>query len=450
MSRLWDRGVELDESIARLTVGRDPQLDLSLVEFDALGSAAHATMLTRIGVLDATDLERLLTELRAIASEGRDRTFRILTAEEDGHTAIENRLTARLGDAGKRIHTGRSRNDQVIAALRLWGRQALLSLASELVATVESLERLADEHRETSVPGYSHTRQAMPSTLGHLLAAWADGLLDLLPWLATAFKHVNRSPLGSASGFGVGLDLDRGLVSELLGFTVVQRNTLAVQNDRGRSEALVLGVAGTFLTDLGRLASDLIFYSADEVGFIRLAPETTTGSSIMPQTRNPDVLEIVRASAARLRGLRSEVESVYGTLGAGYHRDLQLTKGPFLEGMTLAVDCAVALRAVLETMAVDRERCRAAVLATTAATDAVYRRVAEGEPFRDAYRSVLEAPESAYPDDPAESWRARRHEGAPGDFDFDDLARRRQAGRDWVAERRAAIDGVWSWFEGGG
>jgi len=444
MTRLWDKGEPLDDRIARLTVGRDPELDLRLVPYDALASAAHAEMLSSIGVLTEEERNQLVDALREIA---RDEEFAISVDDEDCHTAIENRLTEELGDAGKRIHTGRSRNDQVIAALRLWGREAVASLTDALLSVIDELDRLSVEHAEVSVPGYTHTRQAMPSTLGHLFAAHAESLSDQLPWLDTAYNHLNRSPLGSASGFGVALPLDRQQVSDRLGFDRVQVNSIAVQNDRGRTEALTLGVAASIATDLGRLAGDLIWYSTEELGYVELATETTTGSSIMPQKRNPDVLEVARAAAGRCRSLRSEVENVYGSLTSGYHRDLQLTKGPFLEGLVLATDVCAAVQVVLQTLTVDPKRCHDAVESATAATDAVYQRVAAGTPFRQAYREIGEDPAAAYEGDPAESWRLRTHLGAPGDTDRGGTEIRLAEARQRLTEVRKQLDAVWETFE---
>ena len=416
MSRLWNRGNAIDEAVLRLTVDRDPELDLEILPWDCLASTAHATMLASIGILDADELEAIRTELEAIREEALAGRFTIRADDEDGHTAIENRLTERLGEAGRKIHAGRSRNDQVLAALRLWGRQVVVEQVAGVLAVVESLIGLAEEHAETTVPGYTHTRQAMPTTLGHHFAAWAENLLDDLAWLWTAFGHLNRSPLGSASGFGVGLPLDRQMVSDLLGFERPQENTLAVQNDRGKSEYLALGAAAATATDLARLAADLIRYSSEELSFVRLSTEVTTGSSIMPQKRNPDVLELVRAGAARTRSRQAEVGAIYGGLSAGYHRDLQLTKEPFLAGMRSLVDMLTAMGHVLDSLEVDAERCREALEPSTGATDVVIERVREGAPFRDAYREAAAASEETSADDGrAEAWRARTHLGAPGD-----------------------------------
>jgi len=443
LSRLWDKGEALDAAVARLTVGRDPELDLRLVPYDALASAAHGKMLVRIGILTDEEAADLLDELKGIAEDAAAGRFAIDPADEDGHTAIENRLTSRLGDAGRKIHTGRSRNDQVIAALRLWGRAALLDFTEQLLAVVAVLSDLASEHAATSVPGYTHGRQAMTTTLGHYFAAFAESLLDHLPWIDAAWKHLDRSPLGSASGYGVALPLDREYVAELLGFDRVQSNTLAVQNDRGRTEAMVLGVVAAAVTDLGRLARDLISYSSEEMGFVRLAVETTTGSSIMPQKRNPDPLEIVRAAAVRCRHLVAQIGDTYGGVGAGYHRDLQLTKEPFLEGMILATDCCTAMASVLAALEVDVERCRAAIEPAAAATDAVYREVRAGTPFREAYRKIGRDPQGAYRGEPAASWRERTHRGAPGDPNGGGTDPRHAAGLAWHDERREKLAAAW-------
>jgi argininosuccinate lyase len=444
MSRLWDRGSALDQRIERFTVGRDPELDLRLVAYDALASAAHATMLRSIGVLEEEELSGLLGELRRIAEEARAGSFVIEPEEEDGHTSIENRLTERLGDAGRRIHTGRSRNDQVIAALRLWAREAVVEQTAVLLELVRALLELADELRETSVPGYTHTRQAMPSTLGFLFAAHASNLLDDVPWLQTAFRHADRSPLGSASGYGVALPLDRRLVADLLAFSSVQANTLAVQNDRGKTEMLVLGAGLAAILDLGRLATDLIWFSSDELRFLRLDDAVTTGSSIMPQKRNPDVLELIRATAARVRSRHAEIAAVYGPLSAGYHRDLQLTKEPFLEAMQAVSDGLAVMHPVLTSLTVDRDRCREAMARSIGATDAVYERVAAGEPFRSAYKEVARDPEAAVPEDPSDSWRQRAHEGAPGALDLEPLRSLEAQAAAWLEERDRQIRRPWS------
>ena len=444
MTKLWDRGVGLDARVESFTVGRDPELDRRLLPYDALASAAHAKMLGSIGILESADVEALLGELSAIARESRAGTFTISTADEDGHTAIENRLTDRLGDVGRRIHTGRSRNDQVIAALRLWGREAVLTQVEGALTVARRLEELAEEHRETALPGYTHTRQAMPSTLGFLFAAHSESLVDGTAWLVTAFRHLDRCPLGSASGYGVALPLDRAMVSELLGFERLQINALAVQNDRGKTEALALAAAGGVATDLARLAADLILFSSEELGFVSLSENVTTGSSIMPQKRNPDALELVRAGSARLRARQLQASEILGGLTSGYHRDLQLTKEPFLEGMEELTAMLATLLPVLDGLEVDRERSRAAIERATAATDALYGRVAEGEPFRTAYKAVAADPGAAVAGEPAESWRDRSYLGTPAQLGLTELGARRGRVDEWARATAERLARVWS------
>jgi argininosuccinate lyase len=444
-TKLWAKGEhQLDLVVERFTVGRDPELDQRLVLFDVLGSAGHARMLHRIGILKESELIDLLHELAIIAQDVKAGRFIIKMSDEDCHTAIENRLTAALGETGMRIHTGRSRNDQVIAAIRLYGREAVIILASRIMDVVEDLIKLAEEHHEVPMPGYTHTRQAMPSTMGLFFAAHAEALLDSQMWLETAYRHLNRCPLGSGSGYGVSLPLDRQFVSDLLGFERVQLNTLAVQNDRGKSEFLVLGAALGPGLDLGRLASDLIWFSSDEFGFIRLAKEITTGSSIMPQKRNPDVLELIRASAGRLKSKQAEIASIFSALTSGYHRDLQLTKEPFLEGLHCCMDMFQAIRPVLANLEVDPDRCYQALTRAIGATDVVYQRVAAGEPFRSAYRAVAEDPEGAVTEDPASLWRNRVHLGAPGALDLGPSRRALAQARHWINLKEEQIKRVWS------
>ena len=443
MTRLWDRGTALDRAVERFTVGRDPDLDQQLLPYDALASAAHATMLARIGVIETTDLEQLLRELSSIVEEARAGSFRIQPGDEDSHTAIENRLTERLGDTGRRVHTGRSRNDQVLGMLRLYLREALLMQCRGVNDIVARLLELAEQHAETPLAGYTHTRQAMPSTVGFLFAAQAECLLDNLPWLQSAFSHADRSPLGSASGYGVALPLDRQLVADLLAFSRVQVNTLAVQNDRGKTEYLVLGVVAATISDLSRLAGDLIWFSSDELGFVRLSPEVTTGSSIMPQKRNPDVLELIRATAARIRSRQAEVGAVYGSLSSGYHRDLQLTKEPLVYALEEGQLALEGMLATLHALSIDEARCRAALVPSIAATDAVYERVAKGEAFRRAYKAVAQDPEAAVSGKPDECWRKRTHLGAPGALELQASKRRLEQSTSWLSDQLHRIQRAW-------
>ncbi|MCB1054788.1 MAG: argininosuccinate lyase [Acidobacteria bacterium] len=449
MSRLWDRGQSVDERIVAFTVGRDPELDRRLVACDALASAAHATMLESIGVLGEDELSGLLRELAAAARDAREGRFEITVEDEDGHTALENRLTRRLGDAGRRIHTGRSRNDQVIAAVRVWTREILVDQLEALLTLVGRLLDLAEEHRETSLPGYTHTRQAMPSTLGFLFAAYAENLLDDVPWLETAFRHADRSPLGSASGYGVALPLDRPLVQRLLGFAALQHNTLAVQNDRGKTEYLVLGAALAPAVDLGRLASDLIFFSTEELGCIKLDERVTTGSSIMPQKRNPDVLELTRANSAVLHSCLERVLLVAAKLPSSYHRDYQLTKAPLLQGLRLVRSMSRVMELTVSGLSVDAERARAGVLPEAYATHRALELVRQGVAFREAYRAVGQGggADTALETDPRALYAV---EGSAGRLELERARERVAALRGRSEEARGALMARLTALESGG
>lgn len=420
--RLWDAdGISLDQSVLAFTVGDDPQLDRELLPFDCLASAAHARMLCEIGILGIEELETLsgaLAEARRDALAGR---FEILPEHEDGHTALELFLVSRAGEAGRKIHTARSRNDQVIAALRLLIRERLLSLAAQTEEIVTLLLARSEEERSTPLPGYTHTRQAMPSTVGQLFASVAEGLVADLELFQGPLGLAHRSALGSASGYGVPLPLRRERTAELLGLERTDINTLYVQNTRGRLEAAVLSVLHQMSLTLGRFASDLIWFSSEAFGFVSLPDELTTGSSIMPQKRNPDLLELVRAVPASMLGRYSEVTATLHGLPAGYHRDLQRTKAPLLAGLRESRALLGVMREAIHGVQVDRERCAAALRDEIFATEQVYALVRSGTPFRDAYRQVKSdssafrassAPEA--PSTDPDFLASRTHLGAPG------------------------------------
>ncbi|MCA9726577.1 MAG: argininosuccinate lyase [Candidatus Eisenbacteria bacterium] len=390
--RLWDAdGVDPDESLLAFTVGDDPVWDLQLLPFDCLASAAHARMLCEIGVIAPAELEPVLAALREARAESLAGRFRILPEHEDGHTALELFLVERAGEAGRRIHTGRSRNDQVIAALRLLVRERLVGLAARVADLAESLLTRSAEERTTPLPGYTHTRQAMPSTVGQLLAGVAEGLVHDLELFPGPLHWAHRSALGSGSGYGVPLPLDRERVAELLGLDDVDVNTVQVQNTRGKLEAATLGVLHQVSLTLGRFAADLVWFSSEAFGYFRLPVRLTTGSSIMPQKRNPDLFELARAVPASMLGRYVEVTATLHGLPAGYHRDLQRTKPPVLAGLREARALVEVMTTAVAGLEVDRAACAAALRDEIFATDRVYDLVRQGIPFRDAYRRVKEA-----------------------------------------------------------
>ncbi len=331
MTRLWDKGGDLDLLVHRFTVGDDPRLDLRLIHFDCLGSAAHVRVLQRAELLSHDEADRLVAELGridALAGEGK---FAIPDELEDGHTAIEAHLTAALGELGEKIHAGRSRNDQVATAVRLFMRHHALQWTEAIAEVIAALAERIRRDGDVPMPGYTHMQPAMPSSVGLWLHAFAEALLEQLRAAGHLLAQLDCCPLGTGAGYGVPLPLDRDYAAELLGFSRVQRNPLDVQNSRGRMETYFVRVAADVAAAFEKLSSDLILFSTAEFGFFSLPEALTTGSSIMPQKRNPDVLELTRAHAGRLRARQHELEWLVGKLPSGYHRDLQLTKGPMIE-----------------------------------------------------------------------------------------------------------------------
>ena len=388
--RLWDKGTPVDEAVHRFTVGDDPQWDQYLVHWDCLGSAAHAHTLATAGVLTADELARLLAGLAEIDAQHRAGQFAIPPELEDGHTAIETHLAQRCGEAGTKIHAGRSRNDQVATALRLFMRHHALrwlELLGEFVgATLARIETDGD----VPMPGYTHMQPAMPSSVGLWLHATVEAALEQMHATVDLLRRLDACPLGTGAGLGVPLPLDRALTARLLGFSRVQRSPLDVQNARGRMETYFVRVAADMGAVLAKLANDLWLFSTAEFDFCRLPDALTTGSSIMPQKRNADVLELLRAHAARLPARLVELALVAGKLPSGYQRDLQLTKEPTIRA---ALEIEEMLRVgthVVRDFALNREKLAAAMRPELYATHAALALTQSGVPFREAYRRVAE------------------------------------------------------------
>lgn len=390
MSTLWDKSLPLDQAIHRFTVGDDPVTDLGLVPLDCVASAAHAHTLRAAGLLARDDLAALLDALRAAHGAALAGQFTIEPAQEDSHTALEQWLTARVGDAGKRIHLGRSRNDQVLVALRLALRDGLFDLALRTQALAHEMLRFAQRHEHAPLPGYTHLRRAMPSSFGQWAGAYAQGLAEELEAATGVAQRLDRCPLGAGPGFGLPIALDRELTARLLGFGRVQVNPIDAMNSRGRDALAVLDWLVSVAGQLERLMWDLALYSTEEFGFVRLPVAFTTGSSAMPQKRNPDVVELARGQCRRLRALRDEVLTLSSGLPGSYHRDLQLTKRPTLEALAVGAGLLEIARRLVAGLEPDLPRAAAACTPELHATHAAYIRAAGGEPFRDAYRAVAE------------------------------------------------------------
>lgn len=388
MKPLWDRGESLDDLVFRYTAGEDALLDDRLVPYDIRASSAHAAMLRAGGYLDEADHSALQDALAALAEAHSRGDWHVGPEDEDVHTALENRLVAATGEAGKRIHLGRSRNDQVLAALRLWLKEELDRLAREADRLSDELTQLAGRSGHLPMPGYTHMQRAMPSTLGLWAGAFAAEIADDAEGLRAAKRRADKNPLGSAAGYGVPLlDLDRSHTTASLGFACTHEPVTAVQLSRGKAEASALFEVAMLTQDMGRLASDLCLFATAEFGFVRLPEQFTTGSSMLPQKRNPDLFELARGRAAESVSALMEVLCIVVKLPSGYNRDLQLTKKPLFKSFDSAHATARLLVHAVPKLSFDADRMAAAMEPGLYAAERAYRLVKEqGLPFREAYR----------------------------------------------------------------
>jgi argininosuccinate lyase len=388
MTRLWDKGTSLDQRVLRYTAGEDYALDERLVSYDVRASIAHAQMLHTQQLLSSADLSLIRDGLTTLDEEHRRGLWRIELADEDAHTALERRLTARIGEAGERIHLGRSRNDQVLVALRLYLRDAIDELDAATHAVIAALERLATREATTVLPGYTHMQQAMPSSVALWSQGYAAELRDDARGIKSVHRRIEKNPLGSAAGYGTpGLPIDRQATTQSLGFESAQEPVTAVQLSRGKAEAHLLFELSLLMQDLGRLAADLLLFYTQEFSYVDLPDAFTTGSSIMPQKRNPDVFELMRARSATALACLIEALGICAKLPSGYQRDLQLLKLPLFRGIDIAGQTLEIAAAALDaiTFRPDRIRLDPAVYAAEQAYALV---VTEGIPFREAYRRV--------------------------------------------------------------
>jgi argininosuccinate lyase len=388
MRRLWDKGTPLDERVLRYTAGEDYALDDRLVAYDVRASIAHAEMLNAQELLSLDDLDAIRAGLQALGAEHARGEWRVELADEDGQTALERRLTERVGVAGARIHLGRSRNDQVLTAIRLYLRDVLGTLSGGAVAVADALDELGVREAATALPGYTHMQQAMPSSVPLWAGGFAAELRDDAEGLGDVARRLARSPLGSAAGYGTpGLAIDRAATAEALGFTSVQEPVTAVQLSRGKAEAQLLFEITLLMQDLSRFAADVLLYATQEFGFLTLPEGFTTGSSIMPQKRNPDVFELIRGRSATALGCLTEALAVCAKLPSGYQRDLQLIKFPLFRAIDLALETLAILPPAIAALRFNRAAIRLDP-AIHAAEEANRLAVREGIPFRDAYRLI--------------------------------------------------------------
>ncbi len=377
---------ELEELVEKFTAGADVGYDQLLADYDIYGSIAHVTGLEEIGLLTSSEAEELREGLRDLLEE----EIELTSDDEDIHTRVENELTENLGELGGKLHTARSRNDQVMVDLRLYAKDALFEVVEELFELIDSLLEFAESEADTPMVGYTHNRKAMPSSVGLWAGSFAEALLDDLVPLDSAFQLLDQSPLGVGAGYGVPVSLDRERTAELLGFGKVQNNAIYVMNSRGKFEFQLLSGLGGITLDLSRLAEDLISFSDDQFGYFRIPEAFTTGSSIMPQKANPDVLELVRGKASGFSGHLSELFTLLHGLRSGYSRDLQETKTSLMDGLDTVFGSLEVLTPLISGLEVNEKNLVSAFTEEVFATDEVFSRVEEGVPFREAYREVKE------------------------------------------------------------
>ena len=386
--KLWDKGFEPDKMIENFTVGQDRELDLRLARYDVEGSMAHIRMLESIGLIEKEELPILLTALEEIRTEILDGKFVIEDGIEDVHSQVELLLTQRLGDMGKKIHSGRSRNDQVLVDLKLYFRDEIKKIAEETVHLFDRLQALSEEYQEVLMPGYTHLQIAMPSSFGLWFGAYAETLVDDLRLVAAAYRIANQNPLGSAAGYGSSFPLNRTMTTELLQFETMHYNVVAAQMSRGKTERATAYAIGAVASTLGRFAMDVCLFINQNFGFISFPDEYTTGSSIMPHKKNPDVFEIMRAKCNRLQSVSGEVALMTANLPVGYQRDFQLLKDVMFPAIEEIKSCLTMCDMMLQHIRINRDILNDPKYDYLFTVEDVNRLALSGIPFREAYRQV--------------------------------------------------------------
>ena len=386
--KLWEKNFAVNEEIERFTVGRDREMDMYLARYDVLGSMAHITMLESIGLLERSELTQLLQELRNIYAQIERGEFVIEDGVEDVHSQVELMLTERLGDMGKKIHSGRSRNDQVLIDLKLYIRHELKEIVDEVNSLFNELIDKSNQYKNVLMPGYTHLQIAMPSSFGLWFGAYAESLADDMLFLQAAYKMANRNPLGSAAGYGSSFPLNRQMTTDLLGFDSMNYNVVYAQMGRGKTERNVAFALATVAGTLAKLAFDACLFNSQNFSFVKLPKECTTGSSIMPHKKNPDVFELIRAKSNKIQGLPQQVMLIMNNLPCGYFRDLQIIKEVFLPAFDELKDCLRMTAYIINKMSVNEHNLDNPMYDAIFSVEEVNKLAANGMPFRDAYKKV--------------------------------------------------------------
>lgn len=386
--KLWQKNTTVDQAVDAFTVGQDSVLDLNLAPFDVLGSLAHTQMLQKIGLLTAAELATIQKELKAIYQEIVDGKFQIENGVEDIHSQVELLLTSRIGEAGKKIHAGRSRNDQVLVDLKLYFRHEIESIVEQVKVVFDTFQQLSNQHKAVLMPGYTHLQVAMPSSFGLWFGAYAESLVDDLEMMLAAWKVVNKNPLGSAAGYGSSFPLDRQMTTDLLGFQSMNYNVVYAQMGRGKSERIVAQAMSAIAATLSKWAMDCCLYMSQNYNFIAFPDHLTTGSSIMPHKKNPDVLELIRSRCNKIQALPNEIVLMTTNLPAGYHRDLQLLKENLFPAFTSLKECLSLTQLMLDHIQVNTDILADPKYDYLFSVEVVNQLVLDGIPFREAYKEI--------------------------------------------------------------
>lgn len=386
--KLWQRTGTLHQAVEAFTVGKDFILDNRLIKYDCQATIAHAEMLGKMGILSEAEVGETTEQLNKIIRMHGEGNFQLTPGEEDCHTKIENFLTEKLGQTGKKIHSFRSRNDQVLTALHLYYRDELSDCECLLGDFFASLYHFKSRYQKVQLPGFTHTRKAMPSTVGTWAGAYLEAIKDNLKMIQQTYQLVDQSPLGSGAGYGVPGDIDRQFTADRLGFDRIQENPVYSQTSRGKFAAVILHTLSMVMLDLNKLASDLIFFTLPEFSFFHIPSQFLTGSSMMPHKKNPDVLELLRSHYHQLVSYEIQVKSISSNLISGYHRDMQLTKEPVMTGFEITKSSLKMADLIISHLQVQEEKCREAMTEEVFATERVYQMVIQGIPFRDAYHTI--------------------------------------------------------------
>ncbi|MFW5831790.1 MAG: argininosuccinate lyase, partial [Prolixibacteraceae bacterium] len=418
--KLWDKGLPVNDAIEKFTVGKDRELDLYLAPYDILGSMAHVKMLESIGLIEKTELPLLLTELRKLYEQAESGNFKIEAGIEDVHSQVEFLLTEKLGDLGKKIHSGRSRNDQVLLDLKLFTRKAIQEITESTAKLIDDLLERAEETKDILMPGYTHLQVAMPSSFGLWFSAYAEGLTDDLELLLSAFKIANQNPLGSAAGYGSSFPLDRQMTTDLLGFTNMNYNVVYAQMGRGKVEKIVAFALSSVAATLSKLAFDVCLFMSQNFGFVSLPAEFTTGSSIMPHKKNPDVFELIRGKCNKLQAVPNQIALTVNNLPAGYFRDLQVVKEIYLPLFSELNECIAITDLAVQKLSVNPNILDDKKYDYIFSVEEVNKLVLNGVPFREAYKKVGEQIEKGEYN--PEKKVAHSHHGSIGNLCLDKIS----------------------------